>query len=168
MKRLLLAAATVLLAAVSTAATSTPALADAAVTHQTISTPFSDTGLTDGCHPGATGTLAGIATVSDQSVQTADGFHVQGTEIDSGRIDWSDGSHTIIGSTDHFAFNTTAGTTEATDAHVDFGDNYNADGTFLFHTTFHSASHFTVTNGVITRVAFDFNHNHVFGSDCSP
>jgi hypothetical protein len=55
-----------------------------------------------------------------------------------------------------------------TDAHVDFGDNYNAEGAFLFHTTFHSVSHFTVTNGVVTRVSFDFNHDHVFGSDCSP
>src|SRR5215469_460386 len=168
MKGFVMAAATALLAAVSTAAISTPALGDAVVTRQTSSTPFSDTGLTDGCHPGATGTLAGIAMVSDQSVQTADGFHVEGTEVDSGRIDWSDGSYTIIGSTDHFAFNTTAGTTEATDAHVDFGDNYSAYGVFLFHTTFHSASHFTVTNGVITQVAFDFNHDHVFGSDCSP
>jgi hypothetical protein len=168
MKGLVTATATALLAAASTAAISTPALADTVVTRQTISTPFSATGLTDGCHPGPTGTIAGTDTVSDQSVQTADGFHVEGTDVASGRIDWSDGSLTIIGSTDHFAFNTTAATTLITDAHVDFGDNYSAEGVFLFHTTFHSASHFTVTNGVITRVAFDFNHNHVFGSDCSP
>jgi len=25
-----------------------------------------------------------------------------------------------------------------------------------------------VTNGVITRVSFEFNHQHVFGGDCSP
>jgi len=51
---------------------------------------------------------------------------------------------------------------------VDFGDNYSADGVFLFHTTFHAVSHLTVTNGVITRVSFEFNHQHVFGSDCTP
>ena len=147
---------------------SAPASADAVVTRQTITTVSSDTGLTDGCHPGATGTIAGTDTLSYQSVQTADGFHLVGTDVASGRIDWSDGSYTIIGSTDHIAFDTTAGTTVFTNPHVDFGDNYSPGGVFLFHTTFHSIEHFTVTNGVITRVSFDFNHQHVFGSDCGP
>ncbi|HXT92395.1 MAG TPA: hypothetical protein VN714_24435 [Trebonia sp.] len=106
--------------------------------------------------------------VSYQSVQTANGFHVEGTDVASGRIDWSDGSYAIIGSTDHFALNTTAGTTVSKEAHVDFGDNYSADGVFLGHITFHAVSHLTVTNGVITRVSFEFNHLHLFGSDCSP
>jgi len=149
-------------------ATSAPASADAVVTRGTITTVSSDTGLTDGCHPGATGTIAGTDTFSYQSVQTAVGFHIEGTDVASGRIDWSDGSYTIIGSTDHTAFDTTAGTTVYTDAHVDFGDNYSAGGVFLFHTTFHSSTHVTVTNGVFVRVAFDFNHQHVFGSVCSP
>jgi len=164
----MLAAATAVLAAVTTAAISAPASADSIVTRQTITTVSSDTGLTDGCHPGATGTIAGMDTFSYQSVQTANGFHIEGTDVASGRIDWSDGSYTIIGSTDHIAFNTTAGTTVFALAHVDFGDNYSADGVFLFHTTFHAVSHLTVTNGVITRVSFEFNHQHVFGSDCTP
>jgi len=169
MKRLVLVAATAVLAAVSATAISTPASANAIVMRQTITNSGQgETGLTDGCHPGATGAITGIDTLSYQSVQTANGFHVEGTNVASGRIDWSDGSYTIIGSTDHFAFNTTAGTTLSTEAHVDFGDNYSADGVFLFHTTFHAVSHLAVTNGVITRVSFEFNHQHVFGSDCSP
>ena len=168
MKRLMLAAATAVLAAVTTAAISAPASADAIVLRQTITNSGpGESGLTDGCHPGATGAITGIDTVSYQSVQTANGFHIEGTDVASGRIDWSDGSYTIIGSTDHFAVNTTAGTTVVTNAHVDFGDNYSADGVFLFHDTFHATEHFTVTNGVITRVSFEFNHQHVFGSDCS-
>jgi hypothetical protein len=106
--------------------------------------------------------------LSYQSVQTASGFHLEGTEVASGRIDWSDGSYTIIGSTDRFTFNTTAGTTVETETHVDFGDNYSADGVLLFHTTFHEVRHITVTDGVVIRVAFEFNRDHVFGSDCSP
>ena len=169
MKRLMLAAATAALAAVTTAAISAPASANAVVMRQTITNSGpGESGLTDGCHPGATGAITGSDTISYQSVQTAGGFHLEGTDVASGRIDWSDGSYTIIGSTDHLAFNTTAGTTVFAEAHVDFGDNYSADGVFLFHTTFHAVSHLTVTNGVITRVSFEFNHQHVFGSDCTP
>jgi hypothetical protein len=169
MKRLVLVAAAAVLAAVSAAAISTPASANAIVMRQTftMSGP-GETGLTDGCHPGATGAITGTDTVSYQSVETANGFHVEGTDVASGRIDWSDGSYTIIGSTDHFAFNATAGTTVSGEAHVDFGDNYSADGVFLGHITFHAVSHLTVTNGVIIRVSFEFNHQHVFGGDCSP
>ena len=145
------------------------ASARAVVMRQTItSTSPPETGLTDGCHPGTTGTLSGADTLSFQTVQTANGFHFKGTDVASGRIDWSDGSYTIIGSTDHLAFNSTFGTTVRTEAHVDFGDNYSAAGVFLFHTTFHSTAHITVTNGVVVRVSFDRDHQHVFGSDCTP
>ena len=169
MKRLVLVAAAAVLAAVSAAAISTPASANAIVMRQTFTmSGQGETGLTDGCHPGATGAITGTDTVSYQSVETANGFHVEGTDVASGRIDWSDGSYTIIGSTDHFAFNATAGTTVSGEAHVDFGDNYSADGVFLGHITFHAVSHLTVTNGVIIRVSFEFNHQHVFGDDCSP
>ena len=145
------------------------ASAQAVVMRQTItSTSPPETGLTDGCHPGTTGTISGTDTLSFQTVQTANGFHFKGTDVASGRIDWSDGSYTIIGSTDHLAFDSTFGTTVRTEAHVDFGDNYSAAGVFLFHTTFHSTAHITVTNGVVVRVSFDRDHQHVFGSDCTP
>ena len=170
MKRLVLVAAAAVLAAVSAAAISTPASANAIVMRQTftMSGP-GETGLTDGCHPGATGAITGTDTVSYQSVETANGFHVEGTDVASGRIDWSDGSYTIIGSTDHLAFDIRFGTTTVqNEAHVDFGDNYSATGVFLFHQTFHETTHITVTNGVVVRVSFEFNHQHVFGSDCTP
>lgn len=140
----------------------------AVVTRQTITTPFSDTGLTDDCLPGLTGTIVGTDVVSLQSVETANGFHVAGTDVATGRIDWSDGSYTIIGSTDHFSFNAVGqGTTVFTEAHKDFGDVYSAAGVFLFRETFHSTEHFTVTNGAVTRVEFDKGRFHVFGSDCA-
>ena len=169
MKRLILVAATTVLAAVSAAAIATPASAKALVIRETITNSGpGESGLTDGCHPGATGAITGTDTFSYQSVQTATGYHLEGTDVASGRIDWSDGSYTNIGSTDHIAFNTTAGTTVNTVAHVDFGDNYSVSGVFLFRTTYHATEHFTVTNGVTIRVSFEFNHDHVFGSDCSP
>jgi hypothetical protein len=139
----------------------------AVVTRQTITTPFSDTGLTDDCLPGLTGTIVGTDVVSLQSVETTNGFHVAGTDLATGRIDWSDGSYTIIGSTDHFSFNAAGhGTTVFTEAHKDFGDVYSASGVFLFRETFHSTEHLTVTNGAVTRVEFDKNRFHVFGGDC--
>ena len=169
MKRLVLVAATAVLAVVSAAAISTPASANAIVMRQTITNSGQgETGLTDGCHPGATGAITGIDTVSYRDLTTANGFHVEGTDVASGRIDWSDGSYTIIGSTDHFAFNTTAGTTVNPVAHVDFEDNSIANGVFLGHITFHAVSQFTVTNGVITRVSFEFGRLQLFGSNCSP
>jgi hypothetical protein len=161
---LLTGVATVLAVALGTA-TASPASAPAAVMRQTFTFPLSDTGLTDGCHPGLTGTLAGTGTVNVQSVQTSTGFHVEGTEIDTGRVDWNDGSYTIIGSTDHVIFEFMPGTSVHTTAHVDFGNTYSADGTFLFTVTFHQIEHFTITNGVVTRV--DFVMNHVQGGQCS-
>jgi hypothetical protein len=147
------------------AVTSPGASADAVVTRQTVTGPVSDTGLTDGCHPGLTGTLTRTASADFQFVQTSTGFHVEGTEIDTGRIDWNEGSYTIIGSTDHFIFEIMPGTFVHTTAHVDFGDTYSADGTFLFTVTFHQTEHVTTTNGVVTRV--DFVINHVQGGQCN-
>ena len=87
-----------------------------------------------------------------------------GTEVASGRIDWTNGAYTIIGSTDHFSFTGTArGTFVNTNAHVDFGDFYSPEGDFLFRETFHLVEHFTVTGGVVTRVDFVKGHLHFFG-----
>jgi hypothetical protein len=160
---LLVGAAMVVAVAVA-AAISTPASAAAGVTRQTITNPISETGITDPCLPGETGTLAGTAVVTFQTVETGGNVHVTGTEVDSGRIDWSNGDYTTIGSTDHFSFTGTAqGTFVNTNAHVDFGDFYSAEGVFLFRETFHIAEHFTVTNGDVTRVEFVRGHLHFFG-----
>jgi len=157
MKRLALHATTALLAAAATAATAASASGNAVVTPQIITTALTGTIPSDNCDPGATGTISGSDTLSFQSVQTTNGFHVAGTDVQSGRIDWSDGSYSIIGSRDHFAFNTTFGTTVNTNTHVDSADNYSADGVLVSQGTFYAETHFTVTNGVIVHVAFDFN-----------
>jgi len=167
MKRLMLVAATAVLAAASAAAISAPASASAIVIRGTFTYTFTDPGLADSCHPGATGTAAGTDIVNFQSVVTANGFQLTGTDVGSGRIDWSNGGYTIIGTSDHFAFNVPTGTTVLTDAHTDFGDDYSADGVFRFHFTGHAITHFTVTNGEITRVTFERDHGHLFRFDCS-
>src|SRR5262245_19516572 len=96
-----------------------------------------------------------------QNVQTAGSVHVTGTEVASGRVDWTNGDYTIIGSTDHFSFTGTArGTFVNTNAHVDFGDFYCPQDEFLFRETFHLVEHFTVTDGVVTRVDFVKGHLH--------
>jgi hypothetical protein len=110
MKRFRFLATAALVVAAATAATSAPASAAAVVTRQMITSFSTDTIPSDTCHPGATGMLSGTDTLSYQSVQTAKGFHLEGSDVASGRIDWSDGSYSIIGSTDRFAFNTTIGT----------------------------------------------------------
>jgi ABC-type transport system substrate-binding protein len=161
---LLRGVAAVLAVALGTAIAA-PASAAAIVTRQTITIPTFQDGLTDGCHPGLTGTLTGTANIEFQVVETSTGFHVKGTEVDSGRIDWVDGSYTIIGSADHVIFEVVPGTFVHTTAHVDFGNNYSADGTFLFTVTFHQIEHVTITNGVVTRV--DFVMNHVQGGQCN-
>jgi hypothetical protein len=163
----MLVAATAVLAAATAAAISTPASASAIVTRQTFTYSFSDPPLADDCHPGATGTDVVNGTINLQRVETADGFHVTGTDVASGRIDWSNGGYTIIGSTDRFAVNVPAGTTVYTDAHTDFGDDYSAEGVFRFHFTGHGIEHITMTNGAITRVTFERDHGHIFGFDCS-
>ena len=157
------------LALAAAAVMAASALAGASVTYQTFTSSFSDTGLTDGCLPGATGAIAGTAVVNLETIQTTTDVHVVGTEVDSGRIDWSNGDYTIIGSTDRFSFNGQAqGTFVNTDAHQDFGNVYSADGVLLFRETFKAAEHFTVTNGSVTRVEFVLGHPQIFGSDCTP
>jgi hypothetical protein len=109
--------------------------------------------------------VTGTDVTSFQSVESSTGFHVDGTAVDSGRVDWSDGTYTLIQSVDHFSFNAVGqGTTTFTNAHKDAGDFYSADGVFEFRDTFHEVEHFTVTNGVV-RVDLSKGHFHFFG-DC--
>jgi hypothetical protein len=146
------------------AAAAAPAAGSAIVIRDTITTPLFETGLTDDCRPGLTGTLTGTDVTSTQSVETSTGFHIHGTNVDSGRIDWSDGSFTLIQSVDHFAFDAVGkGTTAFTTTHTDAGDFFSADGVFQFRQTFHEVEHFTATNGVV-RVDFSKGHLHFFGN----
>jgi hypothetical protein len=136
------------------AAAAAPAFGGAGVIRETVTTAVFETGLTDDCRPGITGTLAGTDVMSTQSVETSTGFHIHGTDGGPGRIDWSDGTYTLIDSVDRFSFNAVGkGTTTFTNTHKDSGDFYSADGVFQFRQTFHEVEHFTVTNGVV-RVDF--------------
>jgi hypothetical protein len=136
------------------------------IIRDTITTPFSETGLTHDCRPGLTGTFVGTDVLSFQSVETPQGFHFMGTFTDTGRIDWSDGSYTLIESVDTTSFNAVGpGTTVFTNAHTDAGDFFSPSGEFEFRDTFHLIEHITVTNGDVTRVEFEMGHFHFFG-DC--
>jgi len=139
-----------------------PASARATIIRETLTGSSTETGLVDDCRPGVTGTIVGTGVVSYQSVETAEGFHIAGMETDTGRIDWNDGSYSIIGSVDHFSYHTGKGVEVFTNAHQDEGDTYAADGVFLFRLTFHTTERFTIAGGVL-RVEFERGHFHFFG-----
>ena len=154
---LAIAAGTAMTAPVSAATAS--ASAAPIIIRDTITTPMTETGLTDDCRPGLTGTIVGIGVFSFQSVETSQGFHIHGTIDGPGRIDWSDGSYTLIESFDHFAANAVRqGTSVFTEAHTDSGDFFSPSGAFQFRQTFQEIEHITVTNGDVTRVEFERGH----------
>ena len=95
-------AVTALLAISAGTAMTAPASAAPIIIRQTITTPIFETGLPHDCRPGLTGTIVGTEVVRSQSVETLQGFHIHGTIVDTARIDWSDGSYTLIHSVDHF------------------------------------------------------------------
>lgn len=161
MKRTALAIAMSVFAIAAGGSTGSAAAAAAVVIRGTITSPIIESGLPDDCRPGITGDLTGTDVVDSQSVETATGFHVHGTITDTGRIDWSDGSYTIIESVDHFSFTTGKQATVFTVAHQDSGSTYSASGVFLSAGTFHLVHHITVSGGV-TRVEFV----HVHSSFC--
>src|SRR4029453_3273093 len=110
-----------------------PVSARPIITRETVTGPTFETGLTDDCRPGLTGTLVGTGFFSFQSVETPQGFHIHGTSGGTGRIDWSDGSYTLIKAVDHFSFNAVGQGTEVfTEAHTDSGDFFSAAGVFGF------------------------------------
>jgi hypothetical protein len=150
--------------AACTAALAAPASAAAVVTRDTVTSTSSESGLLDDCRPGITGTIVGTDVFKFQTVEAADGFHFVGTDSGTGRIDWSDGSYTIIGFTDHVSFTAASnGTTVFTNAHEDSGNTYTADGAFLYRGTFHLVERMTVADGVV-RVEFERGHFHFFGA----
>ena len=154
-KRLVVAlGASALLAILAGTASAAPATG-AIVTRDNITSYVFENGLTDDCHPGLIGTLNRTDVFSYQSVETSQHFRITATIIDTGRINWSDGTYTIIESVDHFSADTGNGTTVFTDVHKASGNTYTADGVFLFRGTFHLVDHSTVTDGVVVRVEFE-------------
>ena len=141
-----------------------PASAAAIVTRDTVTGTATEAGILDDCRPGITGTIVGTDVFTFQTVEAAGGFHFVGTDNGTGRIDWSDGTYTIIGFTDHLSFTAArTGTTVFTNAHEDSGDTYTVDGAFLYRGTFHTVERMTVTNGVV-RVEFERGRFHFFGA----
>jgi hypothetical protein len=165
MRRRATALATTALLTVGTVlAAGSPAAASATIIRQSFPTTSSESGLTDDCRPGLTGELNGVGLTTTQSVETATGYHIKGTIAGTGRIDWSDGTYTLIDSIDHFAFDAVGkGTFTFSETHVDSGDFYSAEGVFEFRQTFHEVEHFTETNGVV-RIDFAKGHFHFFGT----
>jgi hypothetical protein len=140
-----------------TAPTTAPASAAAVVTRASITT-IADPQPIQSDHCGA-GIIFGKDTFTYTSVEApTGGFNIAGTDVATGRIDWSDGSYSLIGSTDRQAFHANAGTTVFSDAHTDFADNYSADGLLESQGIFYAAEHVTATEGVIVRVDIDYNH----------
>jgi hypothetical protein len=154
--------ATVLMAAAGVAAATTASAAT--IVRETITLSASESGIPDDCRPGITGDLSGAEVIDYQSVETANGFHIQGTDGGPGRIDWSDGSYSLIDSVDRFALDVGKGATAFSLTHMDSGDTYATDGTFLFRITFHEVQHLTEANGVV-RVELERGHFHFYG-DC--
>lgn len=155
--RTFLVVAATLMAAAGAAATTASA---ASVVRGTITLQGSES-VSDECRPGITGDLNGTGVIEYQSVETANGFHLEQTESGTGRIDWSDGSYTLVESVDRFAFNLVGKgqTAVFTLTHVDSGNTYAEDGTFLSRLTFHEAQHSTFVNGVL-RVEIERGHFH--------
>jgi hypothetical protein len=162
---LALGAAALLAIAAGTALTAS-ASAAATITRYTITDSGSESGLTDECRPGLTGTIFGTTVFRFQEVDTDQGIHFIATDSGTGRIEWSDGSYSLTESSDRFVFNTSFnGATVFTSPHVDSVTTYSADGVFLFRATLHRIQHVTITDGEVVRVEFEKGRFHIFG-DC--
>jgi hypothetical protein len=140
------------------------ASAAATITRDTITIPTADSGLTDACRPGLTGTLVGTLVITFQRVDTADGFHVDETDSETSKISWSDGSYSLINSVDHFTRNIfDSGMRVRTLTHEDSVNTYTADGVFLFRLTFQEVQHITFIDGAYV-VNLDYGHFRTFGA----
>lgn len=138
----------------------TPSTASATVvTRDTITVVAQPETVVNDCHPTVTGTITGQGTFSFQTVENDQSFHAVVLEAGTGRIDWNDGTYTLITSVDRSSFNgVKAGTQTFTLTHRDTGDTYAADGTALGKSAFQEVQHVTVTNGDIVRVTIEFGH----------
>jgi hypothetical protein len=160
--------ATALLAIAAGAGFAGAASAAAVVTIDYSTSSSSDPGepLIDECRPDLTVTsFFGSGEMRLETVETAVGFHSEVTEVGTARIDWSDGSYSLIKVKDHFSFNAGNGTQTVvfTSPHVDSVKTYTAEGEFLYGNQLHRVEHFTITDGVV-RVDFDRFHFNFFGN----
>jgi hypothetical protein len=147
------------IAAVVAATALLPATAAASpATSQTFSDSYtaSETGLVDECTGATGGVLVGSGTVTGRITQMNGGEVVHG--VDSGllRIDFSDGSYFLGGSTDRFSVAAPpSGAFVFTVAHEDHGVSYAADGSVLSSAVFRATEHTTITLDGQVRVSFE-------------
>ena len=66
------------------------------IIRDTIAVPFFETRVPHDCRPGVTRTVVATEVFSFHTVETARAFHIEGTDTGTCRIDWSDGSYTLI------------------------------------------------------------------------
>jgi hypothetical protein len=162
MKNNALLATPLLLAVIAVGSSAAPATA-AEVIYNTTTFPIDESGVTTDCLPGVTGDLSGVEVIDSRIVQTPTGGHLSGTSTQNARIDWTDGSYTIIKGTDRVSSTETKQTSVLTVVSQDVENTYSASGEFLFRTTLRSVYHFTVTDGV-TRVEVSAGQPRVIGN----
>ena len=155
--------AAAVLALIATLGTAAQAGA-ATVTRETFVNPFTEPGVDD-CRPGITGTVSGTDVLDVQGVETDNGFHLKGTSVGTGRMDWNDGTYSLLSWKTEFTFQVPRESTTAYhEAHVDYLDTYAADGTFLFHEAFRVVERFAIVDGEVSQ---DFHKITVhFHGDC--
>jgi hypothetical protein len=136
-----------------------PAAAAAApATSQRFSDSYtaSETGLVDECTGATDGVLVGSGTLTGRITEMNGGLVVHGVDSGIVRIDFSDGSHFLGGSTDRFSFaSPPSGTVVFTNAHQDDGVSYAADGSVLSSAVFRATEHTTITRDGQVRVSFE-------------
>lgn len=94
---------------------------------------------------GHSAVMTGTETLSYQTVETPQGFHVEGIDEGSWTATIEGGGSAVGGSIDRFAFNAGPGDTVNKDTHVDWATIYGPDGEFLFDATFRVVEKFTIT-----------------------
>jgi hypothetical protein len=164
MKKIALALGVAALLAIAAGPAMTSAASAATIERNTITSTFSAFGQLDDCRPGVTGTIEGTYVYSYQLVENSTGHHLTGTTLKTARIDWSDGTYTIIEGTQHSSINLDQGAREGTITDTESGDTYTADGVLLSQVTFRSVEQLTTSSGEIpeTRVHFYYT----FGDGC--
>jgi hypothetical protein len=98
------------------------------------------------CLSGETpGTETITFTDSGTFVQTASGFHVQGTDTVSSRIVYTNGDYSLVAGSSHFSFNTsgTSGQTVSTSAGHELHTIYNSQDEVIARVLFAGVSHTT-------------------------
>jgi hypothetical protein len=161
MKKIVLGLGVAALLASPAGTAMTSAAAAATVERNTVTSTFGAFGQLDDCRPGVTGTLEGTETFSYQLVETSTGEHLTGTALTNARIDWSDGTYTVIEETNHFSSNLDQRAREIAITDTKSGDTYTADGVLLSQVTFRSVEQITFGGGELRVHVFQ-----TFGDGC--